>query len=113
MRLKLLLGRRMGTRRPDFDDQGIGAGGPGLGRRFLDPLGGEVGQGEADLATAGQLDIALGEELGVDQRAMLDPKAAIDPEAGAERVQAVLGPGMLRAGDLQPCRPSGSGRPSE
>ena len=68
---------------------------------LLDPLGDDVGQGEADLAAAGQLDIALGEELGVDQGAVLDPQAPVDPEAGAQRVEAVLGAGMPGAGDLQ------------
>jgi hypothetical protein len=40
-------------------------------------------QAEPDLAPAGQLDIKLGEELGVQQRPVLGAMAAVDPLAGA------------------------------
>ena len=77
----------------------IGAGpGAGRGGRLADQFG---DQGEADLAAAGQLDIDLGEQLRVEQRAVLDPLRAIDAEAGAERVEAVLRAGEFLAGEAQ------------
>jgi len=48
-------------------------------------------QAEADLATAGKLDIDLREQLSVEQGAVLDAMAAVDPEAHAQGVEAVLG----------------------
>ena len=48
-------------------------------------------QAEADLAAAGQLDIDLGEQLRVEQSAVLDALAAVDPEARAQGIEAVLG----------------------
>src|SRR4051812_42080475 len=88
MRGELLRGRSVRPRRPDLDRDSRRirlADGPADRHRddLIEP--------EADLPAAGQLDIALGEKLGVDQRAMLDAQAAIDSEAGAERVEAVLG----------------------
>ena len=56
---------------------------------------------EADLPPAGQLDIDLGEQLCIEQRAVLDPVAAIDPVAGAQGVERVLGAGMAAAGERQ------------
>ena len=58
-------------------------------------------QAEADLAPAGQFDIDLGEQLRVEQRAVLDAVAAVDPEAHAQGIEAVLGAGMARAGEGQ------------
>src|SRR3546814_5639591 len=49
---------------------------------------------EADLTAAGQLDVKLGQQFGVEQRAMLDAVAAVDAVTGAERIQAVLGAGV-------------------
>src|SRR5688572_21999883 len=46
---------------------------------------------EPDLAPAGQLDIDLRQQLGVEQRAVLDPVAAVDAVAGAQRVERQLG----------------------
>ena len=51
-------------------------------------------QAKPDLAPAGQLDIDLGEQLRVEQGAMLDAVAAVDPEAHAQGIEAVLGAGM-------------------
>ena len=56
-------------------------------------------EGQADLPAAGQLDIELREQLRVEQRAVLDPLRAIDAEAGAERIEAVLGAGEFLAGE--------------
>src|SRR5438270_13397474 len=46
---------------------------------------------KADLATAGEFDVDLGEQLGVKQGAMFDAMAAVDPEPHAEGVGVVLG----------------------
>ena len=86
--LKLLLARHVRPRRAHLDDDRRAVGKRARLRRRLRSLGGKR---ETDLATAGQLDIALGEELRVDQRAMLYAQAAVDAEAGAERIKAVLG----------------------
>src|SRR5204862_4612874 len=64
----------------------------------LDQLG---DQREPDLAAAGQLDIDLREQLRVEQSAMLDALRAVHAEAGAKRVEAVLGAGKLLPGDGQ------------
>src|SRR6185503_14986284 len=56
---------------------------------------------EADLPTAGKLDIDLGEQLGVEQRAMLDAVAAVDPEAHTQGVEAMLCARMLRPREHQ------------
>ena len=58
-------------------------------------------QAEADLPPSGQLDIDLGEQLRIEQGAMLDALAAVDAETCAERIETVLGPGMLGAGERQ------------
>lgn len=54
---------------------------------------------KADLPAAGQFDIELREQLSIEQRAVLDAMAPVDPVARAERVQAVLGARMQRAGN--------------
>src|SRR3954470_7704215 len=98
MRGELLRGRRVRPRRPDLDRDS---------RRIrladlpADRHRDDLIEPEADLPAAGQLDIALGEKLGIDQRAMLDTQAAIDSEAGAERVEAVLGARMPGTGELE------------
>ena len=45
------------------------------------------GEREADLAAAGQFDIDLRQQLGIEQRTVPDPVAAIDSIAGAQRVE--------------------------
>ena len=45
---------------------------------------------------AGQLDVDLREQLGVDQRAMLDALRSVDAKANAERIEAVLRARMPR-----------------
>ena len=52
----------------------------GRGRVVLDQLG---DQAETDLAAAGELDIDLGEQLRVEQSAMLDALRAVDAETRA------------------------------
>src|SRR4051812_3922982 len=84
---ELVLGRRMRARGADLDLDPLDQ--CDLDHLLVDRPGDDVGEAEADLAPAGQLDIALGEQLGVDQRAMLDAQAAVDAEAGAERIEAV------------------------
>ena len=116
-------GRRRGAPVPPRSARAGAAGGPSTvdrrrdvvrrGRRAaVDQLG---DQGKADLAAAGQLDIDLGEQLRVEQRAMLDALRAVDAEARAERVEAVLGAREWRAGRGRACRSSASvqtsGRP--
>ena len=56
------------------------------------------GQAEPDLPPAGQLDIDLRQQLGVEQRAVPGAVAAVDAIAGAQRVERILGPGMARTG---------------
>ena len=64
-------------------------------------IGGLGNQAEANLPPASQLDIDLGEQLGVEQRAVLDPLRPIDAVTGAQRVEAVLCARMARAGENQ------------
>ena len=45
-------------------------------------------QAQPDLASAGQLDINLCEQFGIEQRAVAGAVAAIDPIAGAQRIEA-------------------------
>ncbi len=52
---------------------------------------------KADLSTAPELDINLGEELGIKQRAVLDPLAAVDSEPNAQSIETVLCSRMPRA----------------
>ena len=47
-------------------------------------------QTEPDLPPAGQLDIDLRQQFGIEQRPMLDPVRAIDPVAGAQRIERVF-----------------------
>src|SRR4051794_5696209 len=58
-------------------------------------------QPKADLTAAGQLDINLGEQLSVEQCAVLHALAAVDSEAHAQGVEAVLGPRMPGPGEHQ------------
>src|SRR5690606_9852175 len=84
---ELLGRRRMRPRRARLDRHRD----PLLAARFDDDrLGGEP---EPDLPPAGELDIDLGEQSRVDQRAVLDPDRAIDAEARAQGIEAVLGAG--------------------
>src|SRR5436190_5415682 len=46
-------------------------------------------QAQSDLPPAGQLDIDLGEQLGIEQRAMLDALRPVDPKPGAQRIETV------------------------
>ncbi|KIU01436.1 hypothetical protein QU38_01640, partial [Staphylococcus aureus] len=59
------------------------------------------GQAERDLPPAGELDIDLGQQRSVDQRAVQRALGEVDAVAGAERVKRMLGAGMLDAGDRQ------------
>ena len=52
-------------------------------------------QAKPDLAAAGELDIDLGEQLRIEQGAVLDAVAAVDSEAHAQSVEAVLGARVL------------------
>src|ERR1044071_264125 len=67
---ELLVARAMGPRRPHLHPHRA----RGVVETLVRPdrLGDDLSQPKADLPPPGQLDIALGEELGVDQRAMLD-----------------------------------------
>src|SRR6202008_2747571 len=87
MASEFLIAGRENARRPDH---GRGRGGRGAGLH-LNRFGDEA---EADLAPAGQLDIDLGKQLRVEQRPVQRAVAAIDAVAAAERIEAVLGPGM-------------------
>ena len=49
---------------------------------------------ETNLPSARQLDIDLGKQLCVQQRAMLHTMTTVDPEAHAQGIEAVLGTGM-------------------
>src|SRR4051794_13831670 len=95
---ELVRSRGVSPRRPNLDGD---ARRIPFGERHADRLGDDFLEPEADLPAAGQLDIALGEKLGVDQRAMLDSKAAVDSEAAAERVEAVLGAGVSGTRQLE------------
>jgi hypothetical protein len=53
---------------------------------------------KADLAPAGQLDIDLCEQFGVEQCAVQGAVAAIYAIPGAQRIERVLRAGMARAG---------------
>src|SRR5665213_963252 len=93
---ELFLGRRVRPRWPDGSRAvRTGAGVRRLADR-LTRLDDDSGQRKADLPSAGKLDIALRQELRIDQRAMLDPEAPIDSEPAAKRVEAVLRTGMPR-----------------
>src|SRR5258708_10798935 len=56
---------------------------------------------EASRATADQLEIDSGEQLAVEQRAVLGPRREIDLEAPAQRIQARLRPGKTPAGERE------------
>jgi hypothetical protein len=60
--------------------------------------GGEL---EADLPSAGELDIDLRKQLGVEQCAVAHAVAAVDAVAGAQRVERMLGAGMPPPSDRQ------------
>ena len=55
------------------------------------------GKAEVGLPRADQLDIDLGQQLGVEQRAVLDPLGVVDLVARAEIVEPVRAAGMLAA----------------
>ena len=66
-------------------------------RRHARFAGAEIGRGETEVGLAGadQLDIDLGQQLGVEQRAVLDPLRVVDLVARAEIVEPVRAAGML------------------
>ena len=95
MAFKFLNQRRMRARRARLADRdGLRRSEQGDAARIGD-------QAEADLPPAGQLDIDLGKQLRVEQRAVLDAVAAVDAEAHAQRIEAVLGAGVPGAGERQ------------
>ena len=49
------------------------------------------GQRKADLPPAGELDVDLRQQLGVEQRAVPDAVTAVDPVTRAQGVERVLG----------------------
>src|SRR3954469_9477846 len=98
MRFELLGRRSVGPRLPHFDRDPRWMR---LDELDVDRLCDDLVEPKADLAAAGELHIALGEELRVNQRAVLDPEAAVDAEAGAKGIEAVLGSRMPGAGELQ------------
>src|SRR6478752_1702805 len=55
------------------------------------------GERKADLPPAGEFDIDLREQLGIEQRAVEHAVAAIDSVTHAERVERMLGPRMAPA----------------
>ena len=74
----------------------MGAGGPkdfrymntanvDLGHRFIGKI--IIGEAKADLPTASQLNIQLRQQLGIEQRAVLDAVAPVNSIAGAQGVQ--------------------------
>ena len=52
-----------------------------------------ISQTQTNLATSGELNINLGEQLRIKQRAMLNPVRSINAKAGAQGIQAMLGAG--------------------
>src|SRR5215212_2687492 len=95
MALEFLGQRRVRARRARLTDRHRAGG-------LLDGDAAGVGdEAEPDLAPAGQLDIDLGEELCVEERAVLHAMAAVDSETHAQGVEAVLGAGMLAARELK------------
>ena len=77
------------------------AAGRGEGGDFYHRLHPLRRQLQTDLAPAGKLDIDLGKQLSVEQRAVLDPVAAIDAVASAQRIERMLGPRMAPSSDRQ------------
>src|SRR5690606_32962833 len=59
------------------------------------------GQTEPDLATPGQLDIDLRQQLRVEQCPVAGAMASVDAIARAKRIQRMLGPGMAPPGERQ------------
>ena len=72
---------------PDQERRNAGCGRAEIGRR----------KAEIGLPGADQLDIDLGQELGVEQSAVLDPLGIVDPVARAEVVEPVRAAGKLNA----------------
>ena len=58
-------------------------------------------QRQPDLAPAGELDIDLGQQLGVEKSAVSNPVAPVDAIAGAQRVERMLGTGMAASREGQ------------
>src|SRR5947208_2979637 len=84
MASKFLFARKMGPRRTRFANYHP------TRSRLSGHAAGVGNKSKADLASTGELDIDLGEELRVEQRAVFYPIAAVDSEAHAQSVQAVL-----------------------
>ena len=76
MPLEFLRGSHVRPGRPDLDDDRITRG---TRRQHRRRRGAQARQRQADLAAAGELDIDLAEQLGVDQRAMFDANARSMP----------------------------------
>ena len=95
MRRELGLGRRMRARRAHrqvADDHDRRRAALDLRR-----------QAENALTAAAQLEIDLGQKLGIEQRAVLDPVRVVDAEALAERIEAGALAGELPARDRDGC----------
>ena len=58
-------------------------------------------QVEADLLAADQLDIDLGQDLGIEERAVLGAPGIVDAVAGAERIEVVRRARMLAPGQRE------------
>ena len=80
------------------------AGGPRLpGEADGEPdvRGGSGDQLQARLAAADQLKIDFGQQLGVEQRAMLGPCRVVDSEAPAQRIETGLRAGEFAPGEFE------------
>ena len=93
---KARMRRALGVREPHDDRGGVRAAIAAARLQPQAPRRGRACRPRSGLLAADQLDIDLGQDLGVEQRAVLGAPRIVDAIARAQRVEVVGAPGCLR-----------------